>query len=156
MLNPEETKQLVALLKKTEWPLAPEVFHSFMGKIVSIPIELGVFNEDGEILLIYRDDWEFRGWHLPGTVLRDNESVSDAIARLIRSEVGVDVTNPVSIGWFESGRDIHPTRHEISLLHTCFLKEGYSGKGKFFSSTNLPEDTLEHHKTIVSKMLGRT
>lgn len=155
MLNFEETGRLVELLKKAEWPLAPEVFHALMGKIVSVPIELGVFNEKGEILLIYRDDWEFTGWHHPGTVLRDNEDVPGAIARLIRGEVGTEVTKPTALGWLEGRREQEKTRHSVALLHVCFLRSEYTGRGKFFNPNNLPEDTLEHHKTIIPTMIQR-
>lgn len=155
LLPPSETKQFAGLLEKAEWPLDPGVFHALMGMSVSVPIELGAFDRNGKILMVYRDDFEFKGWHLPGTVLRDNKNVSGAITRLVRSEVGVNVSAPIPLGWLESERDVHPTRHAVGLLHVCLLEGEYAGKGQFFDPENLPKDTLTHHKTIVAKMLKR-
>lgn len=153
MLDQHEAEQLVKLLAKMEWPLPQEVFHALMAKVVSVPIELAVFNEDYQVLMIWRDDWEFKGWHMPGTVLRDTEDVAGALKRLIKGEVGDVVTStPRPLPWLEFGRE-GSTRHEISLPHLCSLKGLYKGRGKFFDPRALPSDTLEHHKTLVAHIL---
>ncbi|MDB5190410.1 MAG: hypothetical protein JWN49_736 [Parcubacteria group bacterium] len=156
MLTDKETETLTALLKKVEWPLAPSVFHALMEKTVSVPVELAVFDQKGRILLIHRDDHEFTGWHLPGTVLRDTDDVGIALKRLITHELaGVAVTAPVNLGWFEAKRDLTPTRHGVSLLHGCQLESVYTGPGTFFERYNLPTDVLAHHKLMAPLMYWR-
>jgi len=157
MLTIIETEQLAELLRKATWPLPEPVFHALMSMSVSVPIELGVFNEDGHVMLIYRDDSEFKGWHLPGTVLRDNEDVPGAVIRLVKTEVRAEVSDPKPLGWLECKRDETPSRHAIALLHTCSLSGIYrNGSMKaFFDPDALPKDTLQHHKTVIRVIIER-
>ena len=87
-LNESETLELVRLLGKLEWPVGKKVFHALMRCVVSVPLELVVFGEGGHVLLIDRKDEEFNGWHMPGTVMRDSDSVSSALERLLQNELG--------------------------------------------------------------------
>lgn len=159
-LNESECNMLAELLKRAEWPLSKEVFHALMGVVVTTPIELGVFDAGGKILLIHRDDPEYPDcWHLPGTVLRNNEDVPTAVKRLINGEVRAPVLDLISLGWREivkgSGVGQNPTRHEISLVHVCWLQGSYEGVGKFFSLDSLPESTLTHHRVLIQEMMER-
>ncbi|MEK7629867.1 MAG: hypothetical protein AAB432_00590 [Patescibacteria group bacterium] len=158
MLVAHEIELLVALLQRVEWPLNPKIFRAFVNIVVSVPIELAVLNERDEILMFYRKDEEYDGNHIPGTVLRDNETVSDAIARLRKSEVvGGNISDPIDIGHIEivkgNGFGENPTRHEISLVHVSRLMGPYTGSGKFYLLDRLPEDTLPHHQKLVSKVI---
>jgi ADP-ribose pyrophosphatase YjhB (NUDIX family) len=125
-----------------------------MRKTLTVPVELYVANGE-QVLLIYRDDHEYRGWHMPGTVIRDNESVDGAITRLLDSEVQAVVSKPESLGWTEVPRELNGVRHEISLLHFCRLQGPYTGPGRFFFANRLPADTLRHHKILIPMMRMR-
>ncbi len=154
-----ENKQLAPLLSRARWPLEPNVFRALVGMSVSVPIELAVFDND-QILLFYRRDEEYEGNHMPGTVLRGNETVSDAINRLRVEELdGGYVTKPVSLGWIEvvkgSGPGQDPARHQISLLHACWLVGPYTGSGVFFSLDDLPSDLLPHHRVLIHEIVAR-
>ncbi len=152
---------LAFLLKFVNWPLKPCVFAAGVNKFVSVPVELAVLDDQRRVLMFYRKDDEYNGYHMPGTVLRDNEDVPGAIQRLLKSEVvGGKVTPPISLGWVEipkgSGPGQNPTRHEISLLHTCWLKESYIGQGgEFFAVDQLPDNTLPHHRVLVNEIAKR-
>src|SRR3989344_240010 len=91
----EQDDQLADLLRRAKWPLSPKVFAALVSKTVSTPIELAVFDNKLRILLFDRKDDEYEGYHMPGTVLRDNETVPDAVERLLKSEVvGGNITPP--------------------------------------------------------------
>lgn len=161
-LSPEEEAQLASLMRRARWPLKPDVFRAGVGLFVSNPIELKVLNDNGHVLMFYRKDDEYEGNHIPGTVLRDNEDVPMAIQRLLNSEVvGGEVTPPISLGWKEiskgtTGSGQNPTRHEISLLHVCWLKKPYQGKGgEFYPVDQLPKNTLPHHRVLIAEMMKR-
>jgi ADP-ribose pyrophosphatase YjhB (NUDIX family) len=152
-LTIEEAETLVKLLGKMEWPLPPKVFSAIIGKIVSIPIELVVLDSANRVLMTYREDREYKGWHLPGTVLREPETVLGALERLKTGELrGTEISTPVNIGWVEipkgDGRGENPTRHEISLVFVARLASKYCGQGKFFDIDNLPQ-ALSHHYTLL-------
>lgn len=156
-LTKKSTGMLINLLGKLKWPLEKDVFHALMPRITSIPIELCVLDRENRVLTFYRKDDEYDGHHMPGTVLRDNENVSQTVKRLIQSElVGGDVTAPKNIGWTEiprgNGRGENPTRHEISLLFITHLSSTYHGGGGVFSPFDaLPDNILPHHRVLVEK-----
>lgn len=156
-LTERQTVLLVELLGKLEWPLDPQVFGALMPKVVSVPIELCVLDDKGRVLTFYRKDSGYDGHHMPGTVLRNNETVPQALKRLVQSElVGGEVTDPKNIGWVEiqkgDGPGQNPARHETSLLFLCRIRGRYRGKGGVFSPLNrLPENTLSHHRVLAAK-----
>ncbi len=165
-LTSEENRELTRLISKIEWPLDSHVFQAIANKVVTVPIELGVFNEKDEVLMFYREDEEYQGNHMPGTVLRDTDSVEEALQRLLKSEVvsgaGTETGNistPQNLGWVEipkgNGLGQNPTRHEISLLYFCRLTGFYQGKGQFYRVENLPENTLPHHRILIEKIRER-
>ena len=159
MLEETEVAQLTRLLSKLDDGFIPQpVFHALMRKIVSVPIELCVFDATGRILMFRReaDDPEFAPqWHMPGTVIRSGESVDEAVARLLRNEVCAPVLWPASLGWFECLRDAASPRHAIALLHATRLDGPYTGSGSWFDPMNLPADTLAHHKKMIPVILER-
>ncbi len=158
-LTNTEQLQLANLLKRVQWPLHPEVFDALMNTVVSVPIELAVFNDNGHILMMYRKDHAYEGWHIPGTVLRHTEDVSHAIERLLTHEVKMSVTPPVQLGYTEIKRGNafgeDPNRHQISLLHVCWTRGTIHSEHQFFPPTRLPEETLSHHKKLIQKIMER-
>lgn len=157
-LTQSEVEQLAGLLGKIEWPMPKEVFYALLRCTVSVPIELAVIDDKGYVLMFYRKDEEYDGYHMPGTVLRDNEDVSNALRRLLASElVGANISAPQNIGWIEiprgSGHGENPTRHEISLIFLARLHGEYQGKGgEFFPIHKLPKNTLPHHVTLIQQV----
>jgi len=152
-LPPEEKAELLAtLLMEMEWPIPDVVFQALMQRTVSVPIELAVVNEEGQVLMTPRKDAFFEGLHIPGTVLRDNETVQQAMERLLAKEVPGTVKGMQSLGWVELTRgplpNQNPFRHEISLLHACYV-DGKRVSGEFFSPGELPDNTLPHHKMLI-------
>lgn len=64
-----------------------------------IPVVLGGIIKEGKILLIRRKKKPFRGlWSLPGGKVESCESVTDAMAREIREETGLQVESMEFLG----------------------------------------------------------
>lgn len=159
-LDEEEKKQLAHLLEKVDnVQIRGEIWHQLVKKIITVPIELCITDENNNVFLVYRKDREFDGYHMPGTVINDWETVEEACNRLVKGEVirdaGITISSPYSIGWLEVRRGLKEeestTRNAISLLFTARLEGDFvpqEGKG-FFSFDNLPENTLGHHKFIL-------
>lgn len=156
-LAPEEIPLLVNLLGKMEWPVPHEVFRALCKYTTTNPIELVIWNGKNEIFLVYRKDEDYDGYHMPGTVLRDNESVPQAIERLLKNEVPFYVYPAKCIGWRETprgtGEGEDPTRHQIALLYSTNTlmykpKIGIPNAG-FFHPQSLPTNTLSHHRPLI-------
>ena len=157
-LSSVEWKVLAELLERARWPFESSAFDALSGVTVADPIELLVFNDQGQISMSPRAD-KYVGLHMPGTVLRDNEDVPTAIKRLVARELpGADVTPPLSLGWKEvhkgTGEGENPYRHEISLIHSCHLREPWKDS-EFFDPANLPDNTLSHHKLLIGEAMAR-
>lgn len=138
-----------------------DIWHTLVCKFVTVPIELCILNSKNQVFLVCRKDEDFDGYHIPGSVVNDWETVEEAKVRLVKTEIerdaGIFVSQPQSVGWIESPKilDGKPlsTRHGVLLLHmarvleddSIILKEG-SG---FFDFDNLPANTLECHKFLL-------
>jgi ADP-ribose pyrophosphatase YjhB (NUDIX family) len=109
--------------------------------------------EDDSILLTKRTQNPFKGmWHLPGTMIRKDEKIEEAIKRAGETELGLKVSIIQYVGFFES---IDNFRHDIShgfivktkkiQIKTDFQSNDY----KFFK--RLPKNLVPHHKTMIKK-----
>lgn len=143
-----ESQQLAQLMGKIEWPVALPVFEAWCNNFITNPIELGVLKDDG-ILMLYRKDRFFDGWHIPGSVLIPGSRVSQVLDRLVRNEVGAKVSEPEFVSWIEIPKEINPRGQELSLLFTCFILEDYFKEGQFFPLSSPPKNILPHHLILV-------
>ena len=109
--------------------------------------------ENDSVLLTKRTQNPYKGtWHLPGTMIRKNEKINDAIKRAGDIELGLKVVIIQYVGFFES---IDNFRHDIShgfivktkkiQIRTDFQSSDY----KFFK--RLPKNTVPHHKIMIKK-----
>ena len=154
MLNEPEKKILKRLLQKMEWPLDRDVFYALVKSVATVGIECAVLDSVDRLLMIYRRDREYVGWHIPGTILRNAESISDAIRRIMTKELnGTVISAPINIGWVETtrgtGPDQDPNRHVISLIFLTRLKQTYLGQGKFFDIDNPPRGIINTHYRLL-------
>ena len=156
-LTEKKIKLLVSLLNEMEWPLDSRIFHALLQKVPSVPNEFAVLDDQDRMLTFYRKDHEYDGHHMPGTVLRNNETVRQALSRLMESEVVGGLVGEIrNIGWTEipkgNGPGENPTRHEISLLWLARLRGPYKGKSGIFSPfDDLPANILPHHRVLAGK-----
>lgn len=160
-LSKEERDELLAhlLTDHMDWPLPRQVFYALAPKILSVAVELAVYNDSGHILLVPRpeDDPEFAAGalHMPGTLVRPDDTLEEAIDRLLTSEVGDNVSEVSSLGYLHVPRHLAPTRPAIALLHVARLTGTYVGSGAFYDPANLPEHTLRHHRAMIATIEQR-
>jgi ADP-ribose pyrophosphatase YjhB (NUDIX family) len=159
-LSEQEKKELSRLLGNIDsTDIRGEVWHQLVTKFITVPIELCILDKNNRVFLVYRKDKEYDGYHMPGTVINDWETVETACKRLVEGEVmrdaGLTISYPEPIGWVEVTRNLssatyHP-RHGIALLHIAHLKGGISSEGShgFYDFGNLPENILECHKYLL-------
>tara|TARA_Y100000590_G_scaffold327041_1_gene371243 strand:- start:1047 stop:1475 length:429 start_codon:yes stop_codon:yes gene_type:complete len=114
-------------------------------------VDLLIFDGDN-ILLTKRTIKPFKGyWHLPGTIIRRNEKIQNAVKRAAKEELGIQVSITKELGIYES---INSFRHDISngfLVKTKTKKEikidFQSNEHKFFKK--LPTKIPPHHKKMI-------
>ena len=159
-ITEEEKKELARLLSKIKnREIVGDIWHQLVKKFITVPVELCVLDSKNRVFLVYRKDREFDGYHLPGTIVNDWETVHDARVRLMQGEIQKDagfvISYPESIGWIEvrrgEGEYESRTRNTVALLHIARIqgefieKEGYG----FYALDAIPENTLQDHKFIL-------
>ncbi len=156
-LNKNELETLAGLLRRIDnTQITGPVWHALVKKFPTVAVELIILDEDNNVFLVYRKDEEFCGWHHPGSVWNDWETIDQRLERLIEREITEDaqmkISKPYPIGWRIEYKDIPKnnkvTRSTCSLYYVAkkegeFVKKaGYD----FFPFDQLPEDTLPFHK----------
>lgn len=77
-----------------------EELKSIYTKVPRLGAEIVIKDEMGRILLTLRTIAPYKGkWHLPGGTIYADESVTDAVQRIAKSELGVEVSIDNFLGY---------------------------------------------------------
>ena len=145
MLTKKEIDQLAVLLKKIDNPrggLPQPVFDALCGVVPFVACELAIMNKKGELLLAWREDQWWKGWHFPGGLMRHRETFDERIKATALREVGIDVKKHsflFPINYHDSVRG-----HVVSLIFLCHAET--STEGKFFKT--MPKDIIPEHREM--------
>ena len=114
---------------KTDWPLTKKEFDYIYSRVPRLNVEVLLYNKIKGIYLTLRDIEPCKGqWHLPGGTVFYSESLNDAVIRIAKREIGIDVTSSKMVGYIEYyshykfGND-----HPVGLV---FIITQYTGQPK--------------------------
>ncbi|MDO8467263.1 MAG: NUDIX hydrolase [bacterium] len=141
-LNDAGTDMLLALLTKLRPGRWGRAFIPLRSLMVTVACEL-VIVERRQVLLTYREDKHFKGWHTPGTYIEPGEDLQTTAQRCATRELGekVRVRFKGIIGAVN-----HPKSarfHDLSVLALCEIVEGSPTTGAWFSEC--PKDLIPDH-----------
>jgi colanic acid biosynthesis protein WcaH len=138
--------------------LPDEVFHLVARLTPMVNVDLLVRNDRRETLLTWRDDELYRGWHIPGGIIRYKERMADRVAEVARLELGAVVTikgSPVAVNEVIHV-DRHVRGHFIAFLFECELANGPDERLRHNSGTpvrgqwawhgTFPPDMIRSHE----------
>ena len=111
--------------------------------------------KSGSVLLTKRTMNPHKGsWHLPGNIIRKNETMKQAVRRAAKKELNINVKIKKYLGVYEN---LNSFRHDISH---GFLVSQISGKIKTDFQSNelkffkkIPKNMVPHHKKMVKEFL---
>ena len=149
MLDKKELKQLVSLLKKIDKPhdgLPQPVFCALCDVIPFVACELVVVGKKG-ILLTWREDKWWKGWHFPGGLLRYRESFDERIQKVAFDELGINLTSYKFLFPINYSQGVRG--HSVSLVFLCETAM-VPKDGKFFKK--MPKNIIEAHKELWDKV----
>ena len=152
MLNQRELKQLSSLLKKIDKPhegLPQPIFDTLCKITPFVACELVVVSKKG-ILLTWREDKWWRGWHFPGGLMRYRESFDERIQKVAWDELGINITSYKFL--FLINYDQGVRCHCVSLVFLCKTKMTPK-HGKFFKK--MPKNIIEEHKELWEKVVKK-
>ena len=92
-------------------PLPKEEFDAIFSRVPRLTVEVVISSPARGVLLSLRDIEPCRGmWHLPGGTVRFGEPLVEAVARVARDELGLDVDAGEMLGYIE-----YPSHYENGL-----------------------------------------
>lgn len=102
----------------------PEDIFQFVSRVTPlINVDLLIKDERSRTLLTWRNDEFFGpGWHIPGGIIRYQETSAERIRLCAREELGAQVSfDPGPLFVFEDIGGQDTRGHHISLLYSCRL-----------------------------------
>ncbi|TSC73313.1 MAG: hypothetical protein G01um101470_162 [Parcubacteria group bacterium Gr01-1014_70] len=152
--TPKEQEQFLGLCKKLGWRrTGKDVFEAFFPVFPMALCELAVVREINgipHVLLWYRDDEHYKGWHMPGGYIARGENPEETARRVLLAETGLRLQSAEFARYCNSYPANAPVpNHQVALLFLCSA-EGEPLQGTFFPLDALPLDTLSHHKEYIS------
>lgn len=113
----------------------------------AVVVELCILDRHGAVLLTWRDDEHWRGWHFPGGFLGPAESVAQGCARIAGRELGAGFALAGVVG-VESW-PAHPFASPVALLCRGTLDRPPS-EGRFFAEP--PDDLIVEQRTYFASL----
>ncbi len=95
------------------------------------------------VLLTKRTQNPHKGsWHLPGNIIRKNETMRQAVKRAAKNELNLNVKIKKYVGVYEN---LNSFRHDVS--------HGFIVELKFFKK--IPKNTVPHHKKMIKDVFNK-
>ncbi len=146
-LTTKEIKIFKKLLEKLpSLPNIPqELFVPIMSKNVPAFVDLAIIR-NRKVLLTYRKDRYYIGWHFPGGLIRPGETFERTASRILLREVGLRQGKIEMINAFNTPRD--KRFHWLSVFFICRFAVGEPIDGEWFSKC--PHDIISAHRKLWS------
>ena len=127
--------------------LPEELFLFISGVTPLVNVDLLIQDDAGRTLLTWRDDAFYGpGWHVPGGVIRFQETAAERLRAVARLELWVDIESdpaPVAVHeLIDAGR--REREHSIALLYRCRLLAPLSDARRASSSPPRPGQWAWH------------
>ncbi len=113
--------------------------------------------KNNSVLLTKRTQNPHKGsWHLPGNIIRKNETMRQAVKRAAKNELNLNVKIKKYVGVYEN---LNSFRHDIShgfivLPTSGKIKTDFQSQElKFFK--RIPKNTVPHHKKVIKDVFNK-
>ena len=93
-----------------EMPLSEKEFWEIYRKVPRLTVEIVIQSKEGVFLTLRNIEPCIGLWHLPGGTVRFGEPLTDAVARIAKREVGIEVLDTKLLGYIE-----YPSHYENGL-----------------------------------------
>ena len=93
-----------------EHPLTREEFRYIFGKVPRLTVEVVIRSSDGVLLTLRRIEPCKGLWHLPGGTVHFGEKLTEAVRRIAKREVGLEVAATKLLGYIE-----YPSHYEKGM-----------------------------------------
>lgn len=144
--------------------LPKEEFDKIFSKVPRLCVEVLIETEPFEFVLSKRLIEPFKGmWHIPGGTVQYGERLKEAVQRVAKEEIGIEVNISDMIDTIEYVNSDNVDIHAISFVFLCHLKNEKQFRGSFQaeeiktfniydSIENLPDNMIPAHKEFLIKL----
>lgn len=155
-----EWTKLTKRIKFIDGKIPEEAFYAFCEAFVTAVIDLIPYrrlNNEVEILLIYRKDKYYDGFHIPGSVIVPGKTSKETLNSVIDVELGKDslVSKIDFVGIIDSmkgeGLDLDKRGQDLKLLYVCKV-DGEVMEGEWFTKNNLPKNIIPEHQKVAREI----
>ncbi len=155
-MSQDELKKMAALaLKYIENPengIGSELFEAIITVVPQACIEAIVvdsIDNPSKILLTWRDDEHYHGWHCPGGYIRFGDDYEQTVRNVINKELRVGIKKLKFTGVITSGVDSRGCT--LGTVHLVEL-DGSPSTGKWFD--RVPPELLDGHRDFLKRAIG--
>ena len=129
--------------------LSQKDFDRIVKLVPFVACEVLIYDKKKGILLLKRRDRYYKGWHIPGGLLRFRESFDERIQAVARDELGIHISSHKLINTYNYIDD--PRGHTVGFVFLC-RATGIAKNGKYFKT--IPKNTLSHQKPYLKKVFA--
>jgi len=137
--------------------LSDEIYNMIYSKVPRICVDLLILNTKGVLLTRRAIPPEKGMWHIPGGRIFFKESINEAIQRISKKELGIEVKPEKLLGFMEFKDEDGGKKHSISLVFLCEIQSGEiklnHESDDFLFSKQIPENTLIEHERFLRDYL---
>lgn len=164
-LTSEEIETVVRLLDRLPKGFLPlPIFEAVAAKVTTPSIELIPYRitESGKVQVLMTrrgpdDKFWPNEWHAPGTILRatdEENTYNSAFQRITNGELMGEVEVKSEPEYYFTKFDEVRRGRELRQVFAMEVAADDESlvSGQFFDIDNLPEDTIEHHKTMLEQL----
>ncbi len=135
----KETTELVRLLGKLRWPMPYSIFVALLKSVPIVAVDLAVMPDKNHVLLTYRDDDFYKGWHIPGSILRYGDTVQSAWRRVANHELGMHISRVDFLTYF----NYKDNREEGITLFFVAKPSRKPKDGTYFALNKIPKEFVQ-------------
>ena len=136
--------------------LSDDDYDFIYSRVPRICVDLLLKNSKGEVLLTQRTIGPYLNhWHFPGGRIKFKESIEDAVKRIAKGELGLELGNIGTVrGTCQFPDEIQKEqeRHSISMVHEIIISDDVtlSAQDKYKWCSEIPEPTIPPQKDFLT------
>lgn len=146
-------------MSKRKLPFTFEEFKSIYSRVPRLCVDIVIQTEKGVLLTFRTKNGYLNQWHLPGGTVYYREKATDAVHRVAKEELGIEVEIEKFHGYLEypSEEKERGFGYTVTLVFVCKMKsndislDDQVEKVEFFKE--IPENTIVEQKELLRSIL---
>lgn len=139
--------------KKRQQPFTPQEFESIYSRVPRATVEVMV-SVAGKLVLCKRLEESWHGqWHIPGGTILYQEPAQEAIRRIAREELDIDVTGGQLVGYIEYPSEVEERGFgwSVGLAFLCDYQGDFRPDATRQLFSSVPANIVQEQRPICER-----